>query len=130
MQKLLFIESYQILQCSGAYIFRPTGSPSVVSRSVSGLCPILTIGVFIQLSEWSMLYSTFPWLEITNHYRYLIFCNFFLLLACCLQVPLKIIRGPLLDEVHQQFNSWIYQVQYFIFFFSSLFQSSLYFKRD
>ncbi|KAK9230889.1 hypothetical protein WN943_021120 [Citrus x changshan-huyou] len=25
-------------------------------------------------------------------------------------VPIKIIRGPLVDEVHQQFNSWIYQV--------------------
>uniref|UniRef100_A0A7N2M0R8 Alpha-mannosidase n=1 Tax=Quercus lobata TaxID=97700 RepID=A0A7N2M0R8_QUELO len=25
-------------------------------------------------------------------------------------VPLKVIRGPLVDEVHQQFNSWIYQV--------------------
>ncbi|GFS35795.1 glycosyl hydrolase family 38 protein [Actinidia rufa] len=25
-------------------------------------------------------------------------------------VPLKIVRGPLVDEVHQQFNSWIYQV--------------------
>ncbi|PIN15023.1 Glycosyl hydrolase, family 38 - alpha-mannosidase [Handroanthus impetiginosus] len=46
-------------QKSGAYIFRPNGSPaSVVSRSV----------------------------------------------------PLKIIRGPLVDEVHQQFSSWISQV--------------------
>uniref|UniRef100_A0A5B7BPI0 Alpha-mannosidase n=1 Tax=Davidia involucrata TaxID=16924 RepID=A0A5B7BPI0_DAVIN len=46
-------------QSSGAYIFRPNGSPPViVSRSV----------------------------------------------------PLKVIRGPLVDEVHQQFNSWIYQV--------------------
>ncbi|KAI5683990.1 hypothetical protein M9H77_05218 [Catharanthus roseus] len=45
--------------CSGAYIFRPNGSPPVVvSRSV----------------------------------------------------PLKVIRGPLVDEVHQQFSSWIYQV--------------------
>ncbi|XP_027359889.1 alpha-mannosidase-like [Abrus precatorius] len=26
------------------------------------------------------------------------------------QVPLKIIRGPLVDEVHQNFSSWIYQV--------------------
>ncbi|GAY53766.1 hypothetical protein CUMW_151540 [Citrus unshiu] len=25
-------------------------------------------------------------------------------------VPIKIIRGPMVDEVHQQFNSWIYQV--------------------
>ncbi|KAL8472457.1 hypothetical protein ACS0TY_029611 [Phlomoides rotata] len=25
-------------------------------------------------------------------------------------VPLKIIRGPLVDEVHQQFSSWIYQI--------------------
>ncbi|CAH1413663.1 unnamed protein product [Lactuca virosa] len=25
-------------------------------------------------------------------------------------VPIKVIRGPLVDEVHQQFNSWIYQV--------------------
>ncbi|KAK1303873.1 hypothetical protein QJS10_CPB11g01988 [Acorus calamus] len=25
-------------------------------------------------------------------------------------VPLRVIRGPLVDEVHQQFNSWIYQV--------------------
>ncbi|XP_022739910.1 alpha-mannosidase-like [Durio zibethinus] len=25
-------------------------------------------------------------------------------------VPLKVIRGPLVDEVHQQFNEWIYQV--------------------
>ncbi|XP_075500085.1 alpha-mannosidase-like [Primulina tabacum] len=25
-------------------------------------------------------------------------------------VPLKIVRGPLVDEVHQQFASWIYQV--------------------
>ncbi|XP_042478440.1 alpha-mannosidase [Macadamia integrifolia] len=24
--------------------------------------------------------------------------------------PLKVMRGPLVDEVHQQFNSWIYQV--------------------
>ncbi|KAK4416850.1 Alpha-mannosidase [Sesamum alatum] len=46
-------------QASGAYIFRPNGSPpSMVSRSV----------------------------------------------------PLKIIRGPLVDEVHQQFTSWINQV--------------------
>lgn len=46
-------------QCSGAYIFRPNGSPPViVSRSV----------------------------------------------------PLKIIRGPLVHEVHQKFNPWIYQV--------------------
>ncbi|OWM66454.1 hypothetical protein CDL15_Pgr013671 [Punica granatum] len=26
------------------------------------------------------------------------------------QVPLKVVRGPLVDEVHQQFSSWIYQV--------------------
>ncbi|KAH6810146.1 Glycosyl hydrolase family 38 protein [Perilla frutescens var. frutescens] len=26
------------------------------------------------------------------------------------QVPLAVIRGPLLDEVHQQLNSWVYQV--------------------
>ncbi|KAM7529592.1 hypothetical protein LguiB_033002 [Lonicera macranthoides] len=46
-------------QPSGAYIFRPNGSPPVItSRSV----------------------------------------------------PLKIIRGPLVDEVHQQFSPWIYQV--------------------
>ncbi|KAK8653086.1 hypothetical protein V6N13_127101 [Hibiscus sabdariffa] len=46
-------------QASGAYIFRPTGSPpTVVARSV----------------------------------------------------PLKVTRGPLVDEVHQQFNEWIYQV--------------------
>ncbi|KAL8240385.1 hypothetical protein R6Q59_013740 [Mikania micrantha] len=25
-------------------------------------------------------------------------------------VPIKVIRGPLVDEVHQQFNPWIYQV--------------------
>ncbi|KAL5566033.1 hypothetical protein UlMin_029197, partial [Ulmus minor] len=25
-------------------------------------------------------------------------------------VPLKVIRGALVDEIHQQFNSWIYQV--------------------
>jgi alpha-mannosidase len=25
-------------------------------------------------------------------------------------VPLNVVRGPLLDEVHQQFSSWIYQV--------------------
>ncbi|XAR73763.1 Alpha-mannosidase [Bertholletia excelsa] len=46
-------------QRSGAYIFRPNGSPpTIVSRSV----------------------------------------------------PLKVLRGPLVDEVHQQFSSWIYQV--------------------
>ncbi|XXG75009.1 hypothetical protein AAC387_Pa07g3602 [Persea americana] len=46
-------------QASGAYIFRPNGSPpTAVSRSV----------------------------------------------------PLEIVRGPVVDEVHQQFNSWIYQV--------------------
>lgn len=26
------------------------------------------------------------------------------------QVPLTILRGPILDEVHQQINSWIYQI--------------------
>ncbi|XP_058102308.1 uncharacterized protein LOC131246332 isoform X9 [Magnolia sinica] len=26
------------------------------------------------------------------------------------QVPLKIVRGPLVDLVHQQFNLWIYQL--------------------
>ncbi|WVZ58027.1 hypothetical protein U9M48_008341 [Paspalum notatum var. saurae] len=26
------------------------------------------------------------------------------------RVPLKVIRGPLVDEVHQQFSSWIYQI--------------------
>ncbi|CAK9156992.1 unnamed protein product [Ilex paraguariensis] len=26
-------------------------------------------------------------------------------------VPLKIVRGPLVDEVHQQFSSWIYQME-------------------
>ncbi|CAN6299833.1 unnamed protein product [Urochloa humidicola] len=25
-------------------------------------------------------------------------------------VPLKVIRGPLVDEVHQQFSSWVYQI--------------------
>ncbi|KAH0971088.1 hypothetical protein GBA52_023244 [Prunus armeniaca] len=46
-------------QASGAYIFRPNGSPAtIVSRSV----------------------------------------------------PLKVFRGPLVDEIHQQFSSWIYQV--------------------
>lgn len=46
-------------QASGAYIFRPNGSPPMpVSRSV----------------------------------------------------PLKVIRGALVDEVHQQFSSWVYQV--------------------
>ncbi|KAL7231292.1 hypothetical protein ACSBR2_009540 [Camellia fascicularis] len=46
-------------QCSGAYIFRPNGSPpTVVSRAV----------------------------------------------------PLKVVRGTLVDEIHQQFDSWIYQV--------------------
>ena len=27
-----------------------------------------------------------------------------------MQVPYKVIRGPLVDEVHQKFSSWIYQV--------------------
>ncbi|KOM32202.1 hypothetical protein LR48_Vigan01g175800 [Vigna angularis] len=46
-------------QASGAYIFRPNGSPpTIISRSV----------------------------------------------------PAKVIRGPLVDEVHQKFSSWIYQV--------------------
>ncbi|GFY87906.1 glycosyl hydrolase family 38 protein [Actinidia rufa] len=46
-------------QASGAYIFRPNGSPpTVISRSV----------------------------------------------------PLKVMRGTIVDEVHQQFNSWVYQV--------------------
>jgi len=27
-----------------------------------------------------------------------------------IQVPIKINRGPLVDEVHQNFSSWIYQV--------------------
>ncbi|KAE9614590.1 hypothetical protein Lal_00012122 [Lupinus albus] len=46
-------------QASGAYIFRPNGSPpTVVSRSV----------------------------------------------------PYKVIRGPIVDEIHQKFSSWIYQV--------------------
>ncbi|KAK9129463.1 hypothetical protein Sjap_009950 [Stephania japonica] len=46
-------------QASGAYIFRPNGSPPVpISR----------------------------------------------------KVPLKIVRGPIVDEVYQEFNSWIYQV--------------------
>ncbi|KAL2333816.1 hypothetical protein Fmac_015029 [Flemingia macrophylla] len=46
-------------QASGAYIFRPNGSPpNIVSRSV----------------------------------------------------PIKVIRGPLVDEVHQKFSSWIHQV--------------------
>ncbi|KAL5122566.1 Alpha-mannosidase [Glycine soja] len=46
-------------QASGAYIFRPNGSPpNIVSRSV----------------------------------------------------PTKVIRGPLVDEVHQKFSSWIYQI--------------------
>jgi hypothetical protein len=26
------------------------------------------------------------------------------------KVPLTVLRGPILDEVHQQINSWIYQV--------------------
>ncbi|KAK3410473.1 hypothetical protein EUGRSUZ_J02454 [Eucalyptus grandis] len=26
------------------------------------------------------------------------------------KVPMKVVRGPLVDEVHQQFSSWIYQV--------------------
>ncbi|XP_058107981.1 alpha-mannosidase-like isoform X3 [Magnolia sinica] len=30
--------------------------------------------------------------------------------AASRSVPLKIVRGPLVDEVHQQFNPWIYQV--------------------
>ncbi|KAB1201796.1 Lysosomal alpha-mannosidase [Morella rubra] len=46
-------------QASGAYIFRPNGSPPTITSR---------------------------------------------------KVPLKVIRGPLVDEVHQQFNSWIYQV--------------------
>ena len=29
-----------------------------------------------------------------------------------LQVPMKVIHGPLVDEVHQQFSSWIYQVRW------------------
>ncbi|GMH06556.1 hypothetical protein Nepgr_008396 [Nepenthes gracilis] len=45
-------------QVSGAYIFRPSGSPPGVSRSI----------------------------------------------------PNKVLRGPLVDEIHQQFDSWIYQV--------------------
>ncbi|KAG5108458.1 hypothetical protein JHK84_045365 [Glycine max] len=55
-------------QASGAYIFRPNGSPpNIVSRSVR----------FDLIS---------------------------------MQVPTKVIRGPLVDEVHQKFSSWIYQV--------------------
>lgn len=51
--------SSELMQSSGAYIFRPDGSPPhVVARSV----------------------------------------------------PLQVHRGPLFDEVRQQFNSWIYQV--------------------
>jgi hypothetical protein len=26
------------------------------------------------------------------------------------KVPLTVLRGPILDEAHQQINSWIYQV--------------------
>lgn len=29
---------------------------------------------------------------------------------CLLQTPLTVVRGPLLDELHQQLNSWISQV--------------------
>ncbi|KAG5050832.1 hypothetical protein JHK87_003030 [Glycine soja] len=55
-------------QASGAYIFRPNGSPpNIVSRSVH--------------------FDLFD-----------------------MQVPTKVIRGPLVDEVHQKFSSWIYQV--------------------
>ncbi|EEF31544.1 lysosomal alpha-mannosidase, putative [Ricinus communis] len=51
--------SVSLQQSSGAYIFRPNGSPpTIVARTV----------------------------------------------------PLKVNRGPVVDEVHQQFNSWIYQV--------------------
>lgn len=30
----------------------------------------------------------------------------------CMQVSLTVLRGPVLDEVHQQINPWIYQVPY------------------
>ncbi|KAJ4714169.1 Alpha-mannosidase [Melia azedarach] len=58
-QSFLWYGSMVGSQSSGAYIFRPNGSPpTIVSRSV----------------------------------------------------PINVIRGTLVDEVHQQFNSWIYQV--------------------
>ncbi|KAK7376119.1 hypothetical protein VNO78_34973 [Psophocarpus tetragonolobus] len=55
-QNYLWYESYSGYQASGAYIFRPDGSP----KNVSG--------------------------------------------------PTKVIRGPLVDEVHQKINNWIYQI--------------------
>lgn len=31
-------------------------------------------------------------------------------ISCIIQVPIKVFRGELVDEIHQEFASWIYQV--------------------
>lgn len=75
------------LQASGAYIFRPEDSnANIVSRSVS-----IHSGTY------------------ENHAT----CSSkkYLILKSALQVPLKIVRGPIVDEVYQQFSPWISQVR-------------------
>ena len=36
-----------------------------------------------------------------------LFCMFL-----CVQASFSVLRGPILDEIHQQFNPWVSQVNY------------------
>lgn len=38
--------------------------------------------------------------------------NLYLFCIVCVQASFTVLRGPILDEVHQQLNPWVSQVTY------------------
>ena len=77
-----------LVKASGAYIFRPNGTHSIKSDNK-------VTGILWKYLTWANL------LHGIRNYGVLKF-----------QAPFTVFRGPLLDEVHQRINSWIYQVVY------------------
>lgn len=89
--------SFSFLKASGAYIFRPGGTFPI--KSDVKVCLLLKNSRVLNLLKLSKDPSSSTLLS--KHFNW----N---------KVPLTILRGSILDEVHQQINPWIYQVLFFV----------------
>ncbi|THF95734.1 hypothetical protein TEA_025327 [Camellia sinensis var. sinensis] len=115
-------------QASGAYIFRPNGIFPLTSEGQIPLTVVrgpLLDEVHQRINSW--IYQVKESIEQSYSYysahdgsqdpeyfqasgAYIFRPNGIFPLTSEGQIPLTVVRGPLLDEVHQRINSWIYQI--------------------
>lgn len=92
-----------MLKASGAYVFRPNGTFPIKPE---GEVRNLLISCHCILSfTWELFVSKFH--ISLNVYISFMKCNGYI---SYYQVPLTVLSGPILDEVHHQLNTWLHQV--------------------